>query len=224
MATKLSKIGWWERTQYVFDLVLTLLVFLTFLYVVIFILPRHMQAAQVFEKQWVNTSLLWVHAICAIPPLLIGSIAFSKKHRNKHPKFHRKIGTVYCLGIWISALTGIILASANNAGMAAKFGFGTLGVAWYLTTYFAYKTARAKDFVSHRRWMIRSYALTLAVVSVRGMFWFPPESIDTLTWRAIVSWLCWVPNIILGETYVRITTPTGKLRKFKRRESKTVAA
>ena len=209
-SSNISKI--WKRFQHGADLVITASVILTFAYLVLLVLPHLEVDAHVFPNlPQLNTSILWIHVICAFPPLLIGPITFNKSSRFNNPAMHRWLGTIYCLGIWISALSGILLASTNRAGIGAQLGFGILGVLWFCTTLLAYKTAREKNFVAHRRWMIRSYSLTLAVVSIRGMFWFPPSQIDQLTWLVIVSWLCWVPNVIFGEIYIRLTTPNGKL-------------
>jgi len=104
-------------------------------------------------------------------------------------------------------------AIANVHGPIAKFGFGFLGIGWFTTTWFAYTSARAKNILSHRRWMIRSYALTLAVVSIRPLFSMEPVlGISTENWYLMATWACWVPNLIMAEIYIRATQPTGKLK------------
>lgn len=160
----------------------------------------------------INVAVLLVHIATAIPPLVIGLVAFSPKARRASWRFHRWIGTAYCVTIWISAVTGGLLALANQFGLMAKAGFFTLAVVWFTSTWFAYTTARNKDFVAHRNWMIRSYAVTLAVVSVRPMFIFgPPFGMDYETYYPLVTWMCWVPNLIIGEIYLRSTRHSGAL-------------
>jgi len=164
------------------------------------------------DWQAFNNAVLNTHILFAIPPLLVGLFAFSTRARRWSPKLHRRIGTFYCICIWLSAVTGFLLAVANEHGLAAKGGFGLLAIAWFTTTWQAYVTARRKDFVTHRRWMIRSYAITLAVVSVRPMFLFgPPAGLDYEIWYQMVTWLCWVPNLIIAEIYLRITHYSGRL-------------
>ena len=174
-----------------------------------------------------NLWVLIIHIATAIPPLFIGLIAFSSRARRWSWRVHRWIGTTYCMTIWISAITGGMLAAANEHGILAKMGFGTLAVVWFMTTYWAYTTARAKDFIAHRRWMIRSFAVTLAVVSVRPMFLFPPPfGLELETWYVMVTWLCWVPNLIAGEIYARVTMYSGRLeleKDLKRRERQGTA-
>jgi uncharacterized membrane protein (DUF2068 family) len=58
----------------------------------------------------------------------------------------------------------------------------------------------ARQFASHRRWMIRSWALTLAAVTMR--IYIPLFEVADLpempAYRAI-SFLCWVPNLLIAE-------------------------
>lgn len=160
-----------------------------------------------------NLLILWAHVTSAVPPLALGLITFSTRVRVSYPKVHRWVGTIYCGCIWWSSILGMLLASANGRGIIAKLGFGLLGFSWFYTTTQAYIYARKRDFVRHRQWMIRSFSLTLAVVTVRPMFWWPPSFIPFNEWYLIVTWLCWVPNLIIGDLYARHTTISGKLKK-----------
>ena len=68
----------------------------------------------------------------------------------------------------------------------------------------AWRLAVRRDLVPHREWMIRSFALTFAAVTLR--VYLPiaqllPVDLDD-AYRAI-SFLCWVPNLIVAEAYVR---------------------
>ena len=67
-----------------------------------------------------------------------------------------------------------------------------------------YSAARRRDFTRHRRWMIRSFALTFAAVTLRA---YVPISIMAAAPMAIaypiISWACWVPNLIVAEIWLR---------------------
>ena len=170
--------------------------------------------APVFDKlPHTNLLILYIHIATAVPPLALGLITFSARIRNSYSKIHRYTGTLYCACVWCSSILGMLLASANKLGVIAQLGFGTLAFMWFFTTTMAYINARKKQFSQHRQWMIRSFALTLAVVSVRPMFWWPPSFIDFYDWYLIATWLCWVPNLIIAEIYVRCTTTTGEYKK-----------
>lgn len=220
----------WARLQDRFTLYLAALITLTFLYVIfIYAIPMisgEREGTQIVPgARRLNFAILSVHVGTAIPPLLIGLFAFSERARRFSIRIHRWIGTVYCVCIWISALTGIALAVGNTMGLASRLGFSTLGVLWFVTTYFAYRHARQKNIPLHRQWMIRSFALTLAVVSIRPILMLPMfVEVDTVLLNNIGSWACWVPNLILAELYIRRTNFRGMLlARRKRATSRSLA-
>ena len=68
----------------------------------------------------------------------------------------------------------------------------------------AWHLARARRFDEHRRWMIRSFALTFAAVTLRLQI--PVSQIlgyDFMESYRIIAWSAWVPNLILAEMYLR---------------------
>ncbi|MGE4609889.1 MAG: DUF2306 domain-containing protein [Paracoccaceae bacterium] len=80
-----------------------------------------------------------------------------------------------------------------------------MAILWFVTTAQAIRFAIARDFRSHRRWMIRSFALTLAAVTLRiylpfFMIFGEMTCAQASLW---VAWLCWVPNLALAEWWVR---------------------
>lgn len=93
-------------------------------------------------------------------------------------------------------VSGFVLALRSEGGAVAHAGFGALAVAWAFTTFRAFERARAADYPTHRRLMVRSYALTFAAVTLRiyipvtTAVGFPFE-----TAYPAIAWLCWVPNL-----------------------------
>ena len=207
----------WQFVQSRLAVYLAILISLTFAYVVlVYAIPmamgKHEGAQPIPGERELNFAILALHVATAIPPLLIGLIGFSKRARRFSMKLHRWIGTTYCVCIWISAATGVALAYANTAGLASRLGFSTLGILWFVTTYFAYVNAKRRDIVSHRVWMIRSFALTLAVVTVRPIMMVPGlVEVDLALHNNIASWACWIPNILIAEYYIRRTNHRGML-------------
>jgi uncharacterized membrane protein YozB (DUF420 family) len=79
-------------------------------------------------------------------------------------------------------------------------------VLWLLFTAIAFAAVLRRDFEKHRRWMIRSFALTLAAVTLRiylpigitlnhGEFTLP---------YTIIAWACWIPNLIVAEIFLAL--------------------
>src|SRR4051794_24369651 len=53
--------------------------------------------------------LLIPHTICGVTALLAGPVQFSSRVRRDHPKFHRALGRIYAIAVFIGAFTGIAL-------------------------------------------------------------------------------------------------------------------
>jgi len=150
----------------------------------------------------------YTHIILGGVALIIGWSQFSKKWRLKHIKLHRTIGETYIIAVLLSGLAGLYIAFYATGGLETKLGFGLLAVLWLITTVLAYTSIKNKDIIAHQKWMIRSYALCFAAVTLR--LWMPIlPAIFNLEFSesyAIISWLCWVPNLIFAEILIRRIT------------------
>ena len=137
--------------------------------------------------------------------LSIGPFQFVPKLRAAFPVVHRWIGRVYVAGCLTSGVAGFVLASNTNAGVVAQTGFSLLAIAWLVTTTIAFLKARGRDFPAHRDWMIRSYALTLAAVTLRIYLPITMGGIGMayLDVYPIIAFACWVPNAIVAEWFLR---------------------
>ena len=92
----------------------------------------------------------------------------------------------------------------RTRGPVATAGFGLLAILWIGFTLLGWRSAVKGRFVEHRRWMIRSWALTLAAVTLR--IYLPTVGVlelDFLPWYRAIAFLCWVPNLILAEIWLR---------------------
>ena len=137
--------------------------------------------------------------------LIIGWIQFSGKIRRTRLALHRSIGITYITAILFGGLAGFYLAMHANGGVMNDLGFALLAIAWLGTTFMAYRKARQHKFEAHKNWMIRSYAVTFAAVTLR--LWMPVliigVGLSEPAAYAMVAWLCWIPNIFVGELIVR---------------------
>jgi len=139
-------------------------------------------------------------------PLALALVPFQlwQGLRDRRPHAHRALGRIYGLAILISGAGGLWLAVNTQAGPVAALGFGLLAVLWLGVTGWGITLAMRGDRMAHRRWMIRSIALTLAAVTLRIQI---PASmmldIDFDTAYPAIAWLCWVPNLIIAELVLR---------------------
>lgn len=154
--------------------------------------------ANPFAKPW-----LYVHVGCGGVALLIAPFQLWPRMRNRYRQVHRWVGRVYVVAALVGGVAGFLMALGSWAGPIASVGFGALAVLWAGTTAQGWRLARAGRYVEHRQWMIRSFALIFAAVTLR--IYLPVAQIAGLdfpvAYRAI-SWLCWVPNLLLAEAYL----------------------
>lgn len=136
--------------------------------------------------------------------LLSGWSQFSKKLRAKRLNLHRNLGKIYVVSVLISGLCGVYLGFFATGGIVSSLGFISLGIIWLFTTGMAYFAVKRKDMSLHQGMMVYSYAACFAAVTLR--IWLPLLTLslgEFLLAYKIVSWLCWVPNILFAHLWVR---------------------
>ena len=146
------------------------------------------------------------HLVGGLVALAVGAWQMNARLRSRVIELHRWMGRTYVVAVLIGGLGALRMSVVSEQGWATHLGFGLLALLWLFTTARAYIAIRSHEEARHRRWMIRSYSLTLAAVTLRI---YLPLSLAlgvpfANAYRAI-SWLCWVPNIILAEWLVRRT-------------------
>ena len=154
---------------------------------------------------------LRLHIAGGMGALLAGPWQFSEKLRTRALNFHRWLGRVYLLEVVLGSVAGFVMATVSEQGLPTHLGFGMLALLWFFTGLEAYRAIRRGNTVAHRHWMIRNFALTLAAVTLRN---YMPLMLFAFGWSfrqsyITVSWLCWVPNLLVAEWLVR--RPQGHL-------------
>jgi len=113
--------------------------------------------------------LLIPHTLCGVTALLAGPLQFSSRLRQRHLEFHRVLGRIYVISVFTGAFTGVALA----AGRPGLPGTSMQAAAWIVCTSAAFLTARNRQIIQHRQWMVRSYAITFTFVSSRVLNLWP---------------------------------------------------
>ncbi len=147
---------------------------------------------------------LYLHVAGAATALLTGPFQFLTGVRRRWPKVHRWVGRTYVVGCLIGSAGGLPLAFGSTAGPIATAGFGSLAVIWAVANVQGWRTAMAGRFGEHRAWMIRSFAMTFGAVTLRLYLpLIPLAGVSFLDGYRAISFLAWVPNLILAELYIR---------------------
>jgi len=146
-----------------------------------------------------------VHIFASPVALVLGLFQFLPRLRKARPVLHRWSGRIYGLAVLTGGIAGLVLAAGSFERPIAALGFGALAILWLGVTAQAIRLAMAGRIAEHRRWMIRSYALTFAAVTLRLAlpFFFYFGGLDYAETSNYVGWLCWIPNLIIAELYLR---------------------
>jgi hypothetical protein len=149
--------------------------------------------------------LLQIHAAAGAVALLTGPWQFWTWLRNAHRNWHRGLGRAFLVAVAVSSVAGFILSFHSEEGWATHLGFASLAIAWFCTAWMGYTTVRANRFRVHREWMVRSFALSLAAVMLRNelpVLLFVAHTSFHFAYIT-VSWICWIPNLIFAEWWIR---------------------
>ena len=186
-----SRRGWWVMT--------TLSLLVATYAIVLFVAP---QARPPFLRGRTDMLGLAVplHFVGGGVALALGAFQLNTALRSRRIRLHRILGRIYVVSVLIGGVSGLRLAVASQGGMIAHIGFGLLAGAWLFTTVRGFLRIRAGDDIDHRAWMIRSYSLTFAAVTLR--IYLPVSFAIGLPFEIAypaIAWLCWLPNIIVAE-------------------------
>jgi uncharacterized membrane protein len=144
------------------------------------------------------------HFVGSALALAIGGFQLHPWLRRCFTGLHRWMGRLYVLGVACGGSAGLYMAWHANGGITGKLGFALLAIGWLGVTACGYFCIRAKQVDAHRRWMIRSFALSFAAVTLR--LYIPASQMAGIpfdTAYPVIAWLSWVPNLLLAELFVR---------------------
>jgi uncharacterized membrane protein YozB (DUF420 family) len=142
--------------------------------------------------------------------LVAGLFQLHPKSNQKFKRTHRFLGYVYVMGIlFFAAPGGLVMSLFIQRGPWVLTSFLLQASLWFIFTALAFNRIRKKDIAGHRRWMIRSYALTFAAVTLRiyvliSSFHY---SLNVPEAYATIAWLSWVPNLLIAELVIHQTIP-----------------
>jgi len=147
---------------------------------------------------------LVVHVAGGVLALLTGPLQFVRRIRTRWPSFHRYTGRAYVVGCAITAPTGVVLALGSVAGPMVNIGFAIPGLLCGLFTWLGWRAAVERRFQDHADWMLRSYAMIGAAITLRLLI---PASafleFDFLAAYRVNAWTAWMINLALAEYAIR---------------------
>ncbi|WP_051554598.1 DUF2306 domain-containing protein [Maribacter antarcticus] len=140
------------------------------------------------------------HIFLGIVAISIGPFQFIKKIRCNYKTTHRIIGYIYTISVFLSALSGLIIAQFAMGGWITTVGFSILSLMWIYTIVKAITSIRVGDVLKHKKWMFLSYGLTFAAITQRTLLLIP--LLTEVPFIPIYQLSAWLPSLInLGIAY-----------------------
>ena len=126
----------------------------------------HMGEMQAGSTLWNRVVWYFGHVLIASPILLIAPFHFLPGLRQARPQVHRWLGRIFLASCMIAGLLGIYLGSTIYLP-GSRVPLTLLGLLWFFFAAVAWQAARRRDFVNHRKFAIRAFAVGGAFVWVR---------------------------------------------------------
>jgi uncharacterized membrane protein YozB (DUF420 family) len=161
--------------------------------------------------------LLVVHVLFASVSMVAAFLQVWPWFRQRYRTAHRYAGRVYVFaGVLPAGLSGLVIGVNTPFGPVLAVSNVMLALLWLTFTAVGYRMARQRRFVEHRRWMLRSFALTFSIITNRiwgviAVITLSPQ-LDTtfqgnetmLTWTvsALGGWLGWVVILLVVEWWI----------------------
>ncbi|MBR8640627.1 DUF2306 domain-containing protein [Streptomyces tuirus] len=136
--------------------------------------------------------------------------------RQRHPKIHRRAGRLYvCAGVWPAAVSAVVISVIWPFGPVSALSDIMLALLWFATTTMGFVFALRRRTADHRRWMLRSFALTISIIFNRLLgipvsIYFAGRldmfdgnrHVMEQTVSGIVTWLPWTVAFITVEWWL----------------------
>jgi uncharacterized membrane protein len=158
--------------------------------------------------------LTLVHIVPGLLFMVLGPLQFSSTIRARHLGWHRWSGRIFVSCGVVIGISALVM----SFGMPAIGGVNQAAATTLFATFFLFALGKAfwhirrREVALHREWMIRAFAVGLAVATIRpiiGMF-FATSRFSGLTpyeFFGTAFWIGFVLHLIAAEAWIHATVP-----------------
>ena len=113
-------------------------------------------------------ALVLTHILPAMLFMILGPLQFVRGLRSRYPRVHRWSGRIFLAASAVVGFSGLKLAFGKTVGgLDEKAAIALFGTFFLISLAKALWHALRREFARHREWMIRGYAIGLAVATIR---------------------------------------------------------
>jgi uncharacterized membrane protein len=155
--------------------------------------------------------------------MVLGPLQFVRRLRLKYPQFHRWSGRIFLTASAVVGVTGLTMAFGKTiGGVDEKAAIALFGAFFLIALSKALWHALRREFAQHREWMIRGYAIGLAVATIRpimGIFFAATllrgHRPDPKEFFGTAFWIGFTLQMIAAEIWVNHTRPDAAVEMAK---------
>lgn len=154
----------------------------------------------------------YAHVLVAGLILPLGVFQVHPYWGQRWRNIHRALGKIYVGGVlFLTAPGGLLMSFFIDRGPLVLASFILQSICWFGCTWVAYREIRNGQTESHRKWMLRSFSLAMAAITLRVYVFLTSWSFDLSQPQAYaaIAWLSWVPNLLIVEWYLRSARPSN---------------
>lgn len=113
-------------------------------------------------------TLTLTHILPAMLFMVLGPLQLVRGLRSRYPRIHRWSGRIFLAASAVVGVTGLTLAFGKTiGGVDEKAAILLFGSFFLIALAKGLRHALRREFAQHREWMIRGYAIGLAVATIR---------------------------------------------------------
>ncbi len=164
-----------------------------------------------------HATLTLAHVLPAMLFMVLGPLQFVRGLRAKYPQVHRWSGRIFLTASTVVGVTGLTMAFGKTIGRVDEKAAITLfGTFFLIALAKALWHALRREFAQHREWMIRGYAIGLAVATIRpimGTFFAAAllrgHAPEPKEFFGTAFWIGFTLQTIAAEIWINYTRPTA---------------
>jgi uncharacterized membrane protein len=148
---------------------------------------------------------LYAHILLGPLALALAPFQLWQGLRQSRPRLHRYSGYVYVTSVTLAGAASLLMLPHFLGSPFAATGFLVMAILWVSLTLRGVFLARARDYAAHRRFMLRSVAITFGAVTLR-LIMAPliAQGWSVVETYQITAWASWLPNLIAVQLYLHM--------------------
>ena len=176
---------------------------------------RNNPAAEMDSSFADRRTLTLTHILPAMLFMVLGPLQFVRSLWSKHPRIHRWCGRIFLTASAVVGVTGLKLAFGKTiGGVDEKAAITLFGTFYLIALAKALWHALRREFAQHREWMIRGYAVGLAVATIRPIMgtFFAAAMLrghrpDPHEFFGTAFWIGFTLQMMAAEIWINYTRP-----------------